>query len=481
LFRLECVDCASKVETDALDPTCPRCKSAGLIRIGGLADLRRSDLESLPPGVWRYASTLPAVSRSCIVSLGEGGTPLLHGKRLGQELAAENLMIKDETRNPTGSFIDRGSTILVSLAKERGITKVSCTTTGNFGASLAAYCAKAGIETEVRVTPRVDRGKLYQIIAYGAKIEVAPGPTRDPPSQPRTIVASAWNPFIVEGEKTTGFEIVQELAWKQPDVIVLPVGTGGHLTVVWRALGQLLEAGLVDAPRTRLVGVQLRASAPIVGELQLRRRPGHSEGPLTELEESEPIFKRSAIAAIKESGGTGIEVSSREALHATSLLARTEGIFAEPAASSVVAAVAKMRSERIIDHDELVVCVITGTGLKDTKAIARTLRGPRRMPAIEGAAFRPLRAGSTKVRLLEGLERGPRFGYDLWKYLQSSQSITTASVYQHLAEMEDAAVVRRSRVAAVKGRERVYYELTAKGTELLGIIRSTRKAGLTAR
>jgi len=158
------------------------------------------------------------------VSLGEGGTPLLKAERLGAELGVANLMIKDETRNPTGSFLDRGSTVLLSLARRRRVKECVCLTTGNLGASLAAYCAKAGIDARIRVHSSTDRGKLYQMLAYGADVDSSTRPLQGESSG--VLPVTAGNPYLLEGEKTTGFEVVQDLGWAAPDVIVVPVGTG---------------------------------------------------------------------------------------------------------------------------------------------------------------------------------------------------------------------------------------------------------------
>jgi len=153
-----------------------RCLSCGSALLVSDTEIRcnRSDIEAHPSGVWRFGAFLPEIPERYIVTLGEGATPLLPARRLGEELGLNDLWIKDETRNPTGSFIDRGSTVLVSLAKQRGVESISCTTTGNLGASLSAYCAKAGIDIETRIHPNTDHGKMYQMIAYGARVEILP-------------------------------------------------------------------------------------------------------------------------------------------------------------------------------------------------------------------------------------------------------------------------------------------------------------------
>lgn len=390
----------------------------------------------------------------------------MKAERLGRELGLDHLLLKDETRNPTGSFIDRGSTVLVSLAGQKAVKTISCTTTGNLGASLAAYCAKAGIDAEIRIQLHADRGKLYQMIAFGARVEASKSMT-ELESDPHVLQVTAGNPYILEGEKTTGFEIAQDLGWKTPDVLVVPVGTGGHISMIWRAIQQLIESGLVANSVCRLVGVQIRGSAPTP------QRHGKAEdtvsAPFTELEESEPFFRSTADEAIRESRGSGIEITASETIRATGLLAKTEGIFAEPASASVIAVLASARSHGLIDKDETVVCVVTGAGLKDTRAIARIARALKHV-AVKGDLVTPMQVGQTKLRLMDLILDKPRFGYELWQSLKRERAITTASVYQHLAELEGLALVRRSGVRTVDGRERVFYELTKKGSEFLRFV-----------
>jgi threonine synthase len=463
----ECVNCSQTFETNSLDASCEVCGSAVVITGGEKSIVDREHFERLPPGVWRYGALLPRTAAQDVVSLGEGGTPLLRASRLGSDLGFGRLLIKDESRNPTGSFMDRGSTVLVSLAKERGVKTCSCVTTGNLGASLAAYCAKAGIGAEIRIRPNTDRGKLYQMIAYGARIETSSKLARKGMSDRRSISVTAGNPYILEGEKTTCFEIVQDLGWKTPDVILVPVGTGGHLSMFWRAIQQLKDSGLIDRSSCRLVGVQFSGSAPAAGGPRRAKYTNQAEESFTELEESEPILRGEAIRAMKESGGRWIETTVRETIDATGLLAGTEGIFAEPAAASVVAALQTAKSQGLIDADEAIVCVITGAGLKDTKAISRIAKATRQVVVKEDYPVARVQIGETKLQLLRSLASRPRFGYGLWKELSSRRTITTASVYQHLGELEGLALVRKSGVATARGRERVFYELTRKGSDLL--------------
>lgn len=465
--RFRCVDCSHIMDSSDLAPICEECGAAVVVESVESRPLRRGQFEDLPAGVWRYRAFLPAVSAEEVVTLGEGGTPLLRAERLGHELGLRNLLIKDESRNPTGSFMDRGSTVLLSLAKGRGVKECTCVTTGNLGASLAAYCAKAGLKARVRVHPNTDQGKLYQMLAYGAEIEAAPSRPAPGVRDRLTLAVTAGNPYLLEGEKTTGFELVHDLGWRTPDVIVVPVGTGGHLSMIWQAIVQLRDAGLVEDSRCRLLGVQLEGT-PAAGP-RGRRVTSPRSPSVAELEESEPFFRKEAERAIGESHGLAVMTTTSETLAATGLLARTEGIFAEPASASVVASLAEAARRGYISRDETVVCIVTGAGLKDTKAVSRLARETRRVTAREPYALPAPQIGGTKFALLRLLGRRPSYGYELWRQLGFERRITTASVYQHLAELEGFDMVRRRGAVTTKGRERVVYELTKRGTDFLRI------------
>ncbi len=396
---------------------------------------------------------------------------MLRAERLGKELGLRNLLLKDESRNPTGSFMDRGSTVLVSLAKQRGIRECTCVTTGNLGASLAAYCAKAGISARVRIQPSTDRGKLYQMLAYGAKLET-PGAVETPAPSNRSLSVTAGNPYLLEGEKTTCFEVVQDLDWKVPDVFVVPIGTGGHLSMIWHAITQLRRSKLTGGDACRLLGVQIEGTAPhsATGGHKTQRTTA-----FTELEDSEPYFRKEAVGAIKESGGLALATSANATIEATGLLAKTEGIFAEPASASVIACLTAATERGYIRRSETVVCVITGAGLKDTKAVSRLAREARRVSVREDYSLRTPQVGETKLELLRMLGTRSTYGYELWKELASRRKLTTASIYQHLAELEGLGLVRRAGSVTAKGRDRVVYEITRKGAEFVSVAKTLER------
>jgi len=465
--QVRCVSCSHTMETIDLDPSCSRCGSPVIIAGREGVSVSESDLEGLPPGVWRYRAFLPEIANEDIITLGEGATPLLQAERLGDELGLSHLLLKDESRNPTGSFLDRGSTVLVSLASRGGVQECACVTTGNLGASLAAYCAKANISARVRVNPNTDQGKLFQMLAYGAEVESSSSSSFEPYTNRRFLAVTAANPYLLEGEKTTGFEMVQELGWKSPDVVVVPVGTGGHLSMIWRSLVQMRAAGLLDETSCRLLGVRLEDSPMRTNPLRGNQAPFLRSSQLVELEESEHFFLSEAERSMAESGGAEITTTESQTLAATGLLARTEGIFAEPSSASVVACLGEAIRSGQIGRSETVVCVITGAGLKDTKSVSRLARQTRRVALREGLAMHSPTIGETKLAILRLLRRGPGYGYELWLLLRSSRRISTASVYQHLSELEGLLLVRRRGFVVTKGRERVVYDLTKKGADFL--------------
>ncbi len=470
------MNCARQLVTDALDPVCPRCGSALTLTESTAKSVGRQEVEDLQPGVWRYRAFLPAVPAEGIVSLGEGGTPLLKATRLGCELGLTGLHLKDESRNPTGSFIDRGSTVLISLARRSGVKECRCVTTGNLGASLAAYCARAGIASRITIHPNTDRGKLYQMLAYGAEVE-ADQRRRAEAREPDVLRVSAGNPYLLEGEKTTCFEVVHEMGWKVPDVIVLPVGTGGHLSMTWRAIIELRDAGLIDHAKCRLVGAQMAGSQTALPGTGSGSETRERRESFTELEESEPFFLSEAVRAISQSEGAALSTTAEDTVRATGLLARTEGIFAEPASASVVAVLEAAARRGVVKKDDTVVCVVTGSGLKDTKAVSRLARTARRVPVREERLASSVQVGDTKLAILKMLQKQRRYGYEIWQGLSEERKITTASVYQHLSELEGLALVRKSTVVTARGRERIPYELTRKGADFVRLAGKMNSGG----
>jgi len=479
---LQCARCGF-VEKNLDAAKCPRCQSALLFdydydRVEQV--FTSGKFKARTPGVWKYLELLPITSEQSIVSLGEGGTFMHDCPRLAHEIGISKLLLKDETTNPTGSFVDRGMTVEASKAKELGSRIITCGAKGNLGASAAAYAAKAGARCRLLLPEILDTGKLYQMIAYGAELE----PVRDyegalhrrKPS-PDEYVVSPASAFFLEGEKTTGLEICEQLGWALPDRIVVPVGNGGHLAMIWKALRDLRRAKLVGNDSARMTCVQPQGAAPIVQAFNSKRTDVTPQASVktfaADIAVPVPLHGFMALKALGESKGSAIAVTDREILKAATLLAHTEGIFAEPAAAAAIAGLAKAAKSDKIDRDEEIVCVITGAGLKDPNAVKQHIDRSRRLDRFlrraEPRAF-TLEVGGTKLSILQLLGQSPAHGYGIWKALADrfGVSVKLPSVYQHLTELEGLDLISRMRPQVSVGKREIFqYQLTEKGREVL--------------
>lgn len=438
------------------------------------------EFKARSPGVWKYRELLPITSERDIVSLGEGGTFMHDCPRLAREIGIRKLLLKDETTNPTGSFVDRGMTVEASKAKELGSRIITCGAKGNLGASAAAYAAKAGARCRLLLPEILDTGKLYQMIAYGAELE----PVRDyedalhrtKPS-PNEYIVSPASPFFLEGEKTTGLEICEQMGWALPDRIVVPVGNGGHLAMIWKALQDLRRAKQVSDEPARMTCVQLQGAAPIAQAFNSNKTDVTPQVSMktfaADIAVPAPLHGFMALKALGESKGSAISVTDREILKAAALLAHTEGIFAEPAAAAAIAGLEKAARSDKIDRDEEVVCVVTGAGLKDPNAVKQHIDRSKRLDRLlrraEPREF-TLEVGGTKLSILQLLGESPAHGYGIWKALANEFGVTVKlpSVYQHLTELEGLNLISRIRPSvSVSKREIFQYQPTEKGREIL--------------
>lgn len=341
------------------------------------------------PGVIaRYRSFLPVSDRTPVITLGEGDTPLLPSRYLGPTWGLD-LYFKYEGANPTGSFKDRGMTVAVSLAAEKGSRAVICASTGNTSASAAAYAARGGL-TCVVVLPHgaVARGKLAQATAHGARIlqiegdfDAALRAVRElATSLPLTLVNSL-NPHRLEGQKTAAFEICDALSGS-PRYLAIPVGNAGNITAYWKGFREYRAAGKIQT-LPRLLGFQAAGAAPLV--------EGHPvpnpRTVATAIRIGNPASWQGAVGALRESQGRVEKVEDEEIMAAYRLLASREGIFAEPASCASVAGVGKLAAAGFFSRGERVVCVLTGHGLKDPDAAVGTVETGEALPA----ALEPLR------------------------------------------------------------------------------------------
>ena len=323
----------------------------------------------------RYKTWLPVTDATPVVSLNEGSTPLIHSPKLS-ELAGAEVYLKYEGLNPTGSFKDRGMTVALSMAVERGATTVICASTGNTSAAAAAYAARAGIQCAVILPAgKIAAGKLVQAFAYGAKVVAIRGNFDDALRIVREFggvegvaIVNSINPDRIEGQKTASFEIIEELG-DAPDIHILPVGNAGNITAYWKGYREFHSAGRA-AKLPKMVGFQAAGAAPIFF--------GHPVVPdtiATAIRIGNPAGWEGANNAVKESGGCIDIVSDEQILNAQKWLAANEGIFVEPASAASVAGLMKcLSAERCascplaIRSGGKIVLTVTGHGLKDPDA-----------------------------------------------------------------------------------------------------------------
>jgi threonine synthase len=331
-------------------------------------------MATAPPLLDRYRDLLAADGESFAVTLGEGGTPLLHARRLGAELGLERLFLKVEGANPTGSFKDRGMVLAVNRALARGARAVVCASTGNTSASAAAYAAAAGLPCHV-VLPagKVARGKLAQALAAGARLVMIHGSFDDALAAVRSLgdegaaaVVNSINPDRLAGQQTAAFEIVDALG-ESPDAVALPVGNAGNITAIWTGFVRYAEAGVTPGGRRpRMLGFQAAGAAPIVNGAPVER----PETAATAIRIGNPASWQGAEAARDESGGAIEAVTDDEILAMQLRILRTEGVFCEPASAAGAAGVERLAREGRLHRSEGVVCVLTGHGLKDPDIVA---------------------------------------------------------------------------------------------------------------
>jgi threonine synthase len=326
----------------------------------------------------RYRRLLPITDATPMISLGEGSTPLVRSRHLGKSIGCEELYFKLEGCNPTGSFKDRGMVVAVAKAMEAKSTTIICASTGNTSASAAAYGAYCGLKTVVLVPKgNVASGKLAQAIAYGAQILVVNGNfdralelvRQLSNSHPITLVNSV-NPHRLQGQKTAAFEVVDALG-EAPDYLFIPVGNAGNISAYWMGFSQYHEMEKT-AKRPRMMGFQAEGAAPIV----LGHPIEHPNTIASAIRIGNPASWKLALAARDQSGGCIDAVSDDAILAAYKLMASKEGVFCEPASAASVAGLIKSVSGGLDLRGKRVVCVITGTGLKEPELAAQYASAP---------------------------------------------------------------------------------------------------------
>jgi threonine synthase len=333
--------------------------------------------------LFRYRDFLPVTAATPMITLGEGSTPLVRSLNLEKELGCGELYFKLEGCNPTGSFKDRGMVVAIAKAVEEGSRSVICASTGNTSASAAAYGARFGLDVVVMVPKgKIALGKMAQAIAYGARIIAVQGNfdqalqiVRSLAEKHPVTLVNSLNPYRIQGQKTAAFEIVDDLG-DAPDYFFIPVGNAGNITAYWKGFVEYKKAG--KASRTpKMMGFQAEGAAPIVKGKVIDR----PKTVATAIRIGNPASWKGAVAARDESGGVIDSVTDDEILAAYKLLARKEGVFGEPASAASVAGLIKMVKRGLNLSGKKVVCIITGTGLKDPNLPAKFAEPFPELPA----------------------------------------------------------------------------------------------------
>ncbi len=437
MTRLKCIDCGYSTTAIRTDLRCPIC--------GGLLVVMLEDVPTRidGEGIWVWGECLAAGSASSKVTLGEGNTPLIKARRLGRKLGIKELILKDETRNPTGTFIDRGSATLVSMAKHMGIRKLVVASTGDLGISISAYARRAGIRTKIFMSGKAQTSKVYKTAALTDSLlitqtyEEALNRLRKYESTAGIMPVNPKNPYLIDGYRTIAYELLADAGplIKEATVIV-PVGDGALITALWTVFRDINY-------KVRFVGVRGCSDSPLIKDMYVK----------------EPLLKNKIEKVISETNGEIIEICEEEAIEASVTLLRHEGIMAGPIGSSTIAALSKLRSS-----SDVVISIISGDSLGDAAVLRKIIDSIKgKKPQITGLGF-------TKSKILEILAlKGPLHPYGIWKALKEEYSIKISLrvVYQHIRELNSLGYIETKGTVTEDNRVRKLYMITKKGLALL--------------
>ena len=387
LDNLECTWCGSRFPADQPHRTCPDCGKVLYPRYDLDEAARRfpkQALEGRRADMWRYFEMMPVRDEANVVSLGEGLTPLFSAERLGPELRIERLLIKDEGLNPTASFKARGLSAAVSKAKELGLTRLTMPSAGNAAGAMAAYAARGGLEAYVFMPRDAPEANKKEASVTGARLQLVDGlisdagviSRREAASQGLFDVSTLQEPYRVEGKKTMGYEIAEQMGWTLPDAIVYPTGGGTGIVGMWKAFEEMEALGWIDSGRPRMFCVQAEGCAPIVRAFD---RGDEVAEPWTGAQTVAAgmrvpgaIGDYLILRALRESGGGAITVSDDEILSWMARVASLEGIFVCPEGAATAAAVPKLLSRGDLSTGETVLLLNTGSGLKNLELLPVT-------------------------------------------------------------------------------------------------------------
>ena len=379
LRHLECTACGLRHDWNQLQNLCTACAKP-LFADYDLAAIRgtltREALATREKSLWRYREVLPLPLDVEPVSLGEGGTPLLRAEHFGRKVGLENLWVKDEAQNPTQSFKARGMAVAVSMAKYLGATKLAVPTAGNAGGALAAYAARAGLEAHIFMPRDTPKANVIECRETGAQVTLIDGLITDCGAEiARRKEKEGWfdvstlkEPYRVEGKKTLGYELAEQLGWELPDAILYPTGGGTGLIGMWKAFDEMQSLGWIGSMRPRMFSVQAAGCAPIVrafeaGETSAAEFPD-ARTCASGLRVPKAVGDFLMLKILRGSKGGAVTVEDEEMIRATRELGAAEGIFVAPEGAACFVALRELVGHGKIDTDERVVIFNTGSGIK---------------------------------------------------------------------------------------------------------------------
>jgi threonine synthase len=381
LTHLQCSKCGEHYDADQVQTVCKKCGKPLFARYDlekAKETLNKRELVGRVSSMWRYREILPVRRSENVVTLGEGWTPLTPTHRLGESLGLKSLLVKDEGIIPTGSFKARGLSAAISKAKELGVKRVALPSAGNAAGAIAAYGARAGLEVYVFMPEDAPKVNAVESDVVGGKVVFVKGLISDAGKLVKDgaqemgwfSVATLGEPYRVEGKKTMGLEVAEQLDWKLPDVIIYPTGGGTGIIGMWKVFDELEQMGWIGRERPRMVSVQAEGCSPIVkAYMEGKEESQFFEGANTVaagLRVPKALGDFLILKAVKESKGTAIAVSDEELMADVRLISRLEGIFACPEGAATISALRKMVEAGEVDGSESVVLFNTGSGLKYT-------------------------------------------------------------------------------------------------------------------
>ncbi len=394
VIGLKCTICGQMYGVDEVQYVCPKHGDDGILDV--VYDYERIAARFTKEGlaasrdftIWRYKPLLPVEPDSPVPPLRVGWTPLYPAPRLAEQLGLKHLWVKDDTGEPTASFKDRASALAVVKAQEVGAEIITTASTGNAAAALAGLAASVGLPAVIFVPKSAPPAKIAQHLIYGARVMLVDG-TYDDAFELTLKVArefgwynrnTAYNPYMTEGKKTAALEICEQLGWEAPDRIFVPVGDGCIIGGVHKGLKDLMALGWIDH-MPKIMGVQAAGSDPLVraweeGLQGWEMKPVEAHSVADSIVAGLPRDRNKALAAVRETGGAYLRVSDEEILAAIPKVARNTGVFVEPAAAAAYAGLEKAVAEGMVDPDERVVVLLTGSGLKDIASAMKTVPEP---------------------------------------------------------------------------------------------------------